>query len=58
MIHEFKYKTQMMRWSRFKGRKPWIFAKTKSIRGYIALRLRGYYPHQTIFGKVLRKDCK
>jgi hypothetical protein len=58
MIKEFKHKIKLMKWSRTNDSPAFIFAKARTIRGYLILRLRGYYPHITIFGKVLRKDFK
>ena len=56
-IKEFRYGIKLMKWSRsYRGDPAWIFAKAWTFRGYLILRFRGYKPHMTIFGKVLRKD--
>ncbi len=47
---------RLMKWREFVGEKEWIFAKSSTITGYIILRLRGYKPHMTMFGEVLRKN--
>tara|TARA_R110000803_G_C11824081_1_gene302344 strand:- start:250 stop:426 length:177 start_codon:yes stop_codon:yes gene_type:complete len=58
VIKEFKYGIKLMKWQKTKRAKAYIFAQAWTWRGYIILRLRGYYPHQTLFGKILRKDIK
>ena len=45
-----------MKWREFVDEKEWIFAKSATITGYVILRLRGYKPHVTMFGEVLRKN--
>ena len=57
MIKEFSHGIKLMKWSRsYRGESAWIFAKAWTFRGYIILRCKGYKPHLTIFGKVLKKD--
>tara|TARA_R110002096_G_scaffold54377_1_gene140311 strand:- start:640 stop:843 length:204 start_codon:yes stop_codon:yes gene_type:complete len=56
MIHELRHGIKLMKWSRKNGRPAWIFAKGWTVRGWATLWLRGYRPHQTMFGTVMRKD--
>ena len=46
----------LMKWREFTDEKKFIFAKSATIIGYIILRLRGYKPHTTMLGDVLRKN--
>lgn len=55
-IKVLKHGIKLMKWRRRKNTNAWVFAKAWTLRGYIVLRLRGYRPHPTVFGMVLRKD--
>jgi len=48
---------KLLKWSRaYKAQPSWIFAKSETFYGYVLLRLRGYKPHRTLFGEVLKKE--
>jgi hypothetical protein len=55
-VKELKHGIKLMKWKRRKGNKAWILAKGWTLRGHIMLRLRGYKPHDSLFGEVLKKE--
>jgi hypothetical protein len=51
-----KHDIRIMKWDRARNERPWVFAKAHTFRGGLILWLRGYRPHETAFGTVMRKD--
>lgn len=55
-IKEFNHGIKLFKWHRYNGKNAWIFANSSTFTGYLILRFRGYRPHLTACGKILRKD--
>jgi hypothetical protein len=57
-IKELNHGIKIMKWSGTGKQPAFIFAKGWTLYGHLILRLRGYKPHLTIFGELLKKDIK